>query len=150
MGRAIQGEENQRGPKRRREQGHARGKRSEPRPALNSVSLSLDYIVAPNDKVPYRIEYKQAQQTQDDQDQYTDVHQASYRNSRRRVWGINRWIMQSVVGFGSVYVKTWVKGERDELVRGMSTRRVFRVIRDSEYRVTRIGKDRLSVYAWKG
>jgi len=54
--------------------------RSLPRPGLHSVSR--DCTVALNGIVPYRIEYKEAEQAQDDEDQYTDVYKSPDRDSR--------------------------------------------------------------------
>lgn len=58
--------------------------------------------------------------------------------------------MQGVVVFGSVYVKTWVEGEWNELVRGMGARRVFRVVGHGEYGLPRVGEDGLAVETWRG
>lgn len=45
-------------------------------------SMSRDCSVALNVIVPYRIEYKEEQQGQDDEDQYTDVYKSPDRDSR--------------------------------------------------------------------
>jgi len=62
---------------------------SRPRPGLKVLAKeSLVWTVSLNCVVPYGIEYKEAQQGQDDEDQYTDIHKASDRDSRRRVDGV--------------------------------------------------------------